>query len=181
MLGSPCQGPSTGLTPPISTSCPAHRSTPPYGLRSAGGQSTPQGGSTFNRHKGVGFQPASTGGRRAERTTAPSLDGRPWDLTDRTRSRPSTRSSTRGYSSRTPGRLARVPAFAELEGAWAAATAGACASQTSRAHQEYAARPCVGEFPLRCLLRPLSSAARRVPTLWLPRPRSLVTQVPGTS
>jgi len=24
MLGSPCQGPSTGLTPPISTPCPAH-------------------------------------------------------------------------------------------------------------------------------------------------------------
>lgn len=32
MLGSPCQGPSTGLTPPISTSCPAHP-PPPSGRR----------------------------------------------------------------------------------------------------------------------------------------------------
>ena len=30
VLGSPCQGPSPGLTPPISTSCPAHRRTRPW-------------------------------------------------------------------------------------------------------------------------------------------------------
>ena len=34
MLGSPCQGPRSGLTPPISTTCPAHLASP-SGLASA--------------------------------------------------------------------------------------------------------------------------------------------------
>jgi integrase/recombinase XerD len=53
MLGSPCQGPRTGLTPPISTTCPAHPPRPPgsaaHGARRQAASVTPTSHRTSDR------------------------------------------------------------------------------------------------------------------------------------
>ena len=78
MLGSPCEGPRTGLPPPISTTCLAHpvRPTGSPPRRSA---RLPQG-SIFDRRQGVNFRPALTARCLGKHSDRRRLDPRAWDM-----------------------------------------------------------------------------------------------------